>query len=188
MSAGDDRLGPGCLALVVGPSGAGKDTLLAIAATRLAARRRIVFGRRIVTREAGGFEDHDSLAPDAFDAAQACGDFALAWRAHGLGYGVPHETARRVEAGDTIVFNVSRAVVDAARELFAKVRVIYVTAPAEVLASRLRARGRDGDIGSRLARAEDATLQLDADLVIENIGDRNANAGILAEFLTKTLA
>jgi ribose 1,5-bisphosphokinase len=188
MNAGEQRLGPGCLVLVVGPSGAGKDTLLAIAATRLAARKRIVFGRRIVTRVADGFEDHDSLTSDAFDVAQARGDFALAWRAHGHGYGVPYDAARRVEAGDTIVFNVSRAMIDAARKLFARVRMVYVTAPPEILARRLEARGRDGDIVSRLARAEDEALRLDADLLIENIGDRNVNAGILAEFLTKTLA
>jgi ribose 1,5-bisphosphokinase PhnN len=78
--------------------------------------------------------------------------------------------------------------IDAARKLFARVRVVYVTAPSEILARRLEARGRDGDIVSRLARAEDETLRLDADLLIENICDRNVNAGILAEFLTETLA
>ena len=188
MSApGDERLGPGCLVLVVGPSGAGKDTLMAIAATMLRARPRIMFGRRIVTREADGSEDHDSLTLDAFDAAEARGDFALAWRAHGHGYGVPREAARRLETGDTVVFNVSRAVIGAARARFARVRVVYVTAPSDVLASRLQARGRDGDIASRLARADEMPRPDGADLVIENVGDRDANAGILAAFLTTTL-
>jgi ribose 1,5-bisphosphokinase len=180
--------GPGCLALVVGPSGAGKDTLLAIAARRLAAERRVVFGRRIVTRAADSTEDHDTMSPEAFETAVACGAFVLAWRAHGLGYGVPREAARRVEAGETVVYNASRATVEAARGQFADVRVIYVTAPPEVLASRLAARGRDGDIGARLARGEAIERSRDADLVIENVGDPEANGGRLAEFLRGTLS
>src|ERR1700722_2476878 len=102
----DERPGPGCLVLVVGPSGAGKDTLISIAAARLGAKTRIAFGRRIVTREADSTEDHDSLTHEAFDAAQARGEFALAWRAHGHSYGVPHAALRRLAAGDTLVFNV----------------------------------------------------------------------------------
>jgi ribose 1,5-bisphosphokinase len=181
------RLGPGCLALVVGPSGAGKDTLLAIAARRLAAERRIVFGRRIVTREADSTEDHDTMNPEAFDAALASGAFVLAWRAHGLGYGVPREAARRVEAGETVVYNASRAAIEAARAQFADVRVIYVTAPPDVLASRLASRGRDSDVGARLARGEAIERSRDADLVIENVGDPETNGGMLAEFLQGTL-
>lgn len=189
MSApGDDRSGSGCLVLVVGPSGAGKDTLISIAATRLRAHTRIVFGRRIVTREVDISEDHDTLTPEAFDAAHARGQFALAWRAHGHRYGVPQAAARRLEAGDTLVFNVSRAVIASARARFAKVLVVYVTAPPDVLESRLRARGRDGDIAARLARSADVTHPNDADLLIENIGDRDANAEVLAEFLMRTLS
>jgi ribose 1,5-bisphosphokinase len=188
MSAsGDERRGPGCLVLVVGPSGAGKDTLISIAADRLRAQDRIVFGRRIVTREADNSEDHDSLTPEAFDAARARGEFVLAWRAHGHGYGVPREATRRLKAGDTLIFNVSRAVVDAARSQFARVRVVYVTAPPDILESRLKARGRDDDIASRLKRSEEIPPRRNADLVIENIGDRDANAELLVEFLLKTL-
>ena len=99
-----ERLGPGCLALVVGPSGAGKDTLMAIAAGRLRATPRIVFGRRIVTREADGSEDHDSLTQEAFDAALARREFVLAWKAHGHSYGVPRAALRPLEAGDTVFF------------------------------------------------------------------------------------
>ena len=174
--------------LVVGPSGAGKDTLISIAASKLRAEARIVFWRRIVTREADSSEDHDSLTPEAFDAAEARGEFALAWRAHGHGYGLRRGAMRGLEMGDTLVFNVSRAVVEAARAQFARVRVVYVTAPPDILASRLKARGRDGDIASRLVRAVDVTRPSDVDLVIENIGDRDANGGILAELLVGTLS
>jgi ribose 1,5-bisphosphokinase len=188
MSApGDERVGSGCLVLVVGPSGAGKDTLMSIAANKLRAQARIVFGRRIVTRAADSSEDHDSLTPEAFDAAQARGAFALAWRAHGHGYSVPRAAMHRLETRDTLVFNVSRGVVAAARAQFANVRVVYVTAPPDILENRLKARGRDGDIAARLKRSAETIGGRDADLVIENVGDRDANAGILVTFLEETL-
>jgi ribose 1,5-bisphosphokinase PhnN len=50
MAAG--LIGPGRLLAVVGPSGAGKDTLIARARTRLAGDPMIVFPLRIVTRAA----------------------------------------------------------------------------------------------------------------------------------------
>ena len=66
--------------------------------------------------------------------------------------------------------------------------MIYVTAPPEVLAIRLAARGRDRDVGARLARGEAVERSRDADLVIENVGDPEANGGRLAEFLRGTLS
>jgi ribose 1,5-bisphosphokinase len=187
-AGGDERPRAGCLVLVVGPSGAGKDTLMSIAAARLSALPRIVFGRRIVTRAADGSEDHDSLTLEAFEAAQARGEFALAWRAHGLGYGVPNTALRRLESGDTLVFNVSRAVVGAARAQFPRVQVVHVTAPAGVLESRLKARGRDGDIAGRLARSAEVSLRPEAELIIQNVGAREASAEILVRFLIETLS
>ena len=70
-------------------------------------------------------------------------------------YGVPVAMAVRVAAGTTVVVNVSRGIIDAARARFAHVTVIEVTAPAEVLAARLTARGREDPaaISKRLARA-----------------------------------
>ena len=44
------RIGPGTLVVVVGPSGAGKDTLIGLARALCANDARVVFPRRIVTR------------------------------------------------------------------------------------------------------------------------------------------
>ena len=81
----------GLFVAIVGPSGVGKDALIRGVAGRLGEGDRVFAARRVVTRRADAFEDHDTLAEDAFLAARAQGRFALAWSAHGLHYGVPRE-------------------------------------------------------------------------------------------------
>ncbi|CAA7626437.1 phosphonate metabolism protein/1,5-bisphosphokinase (PRPP-forming) PhnN [Magnetospirillum sp. UT-4] len=144
------------LILVVGPSGAGKDTLMDEARRRLADEPRIAFARRVVTREARPeAEDHDCLSPDQFDRAEAAGGFVLSWRAHGLAYGIPASVQELRRLGQAVVANVSRAVVDEARARLRPVGVVVVTAPPTVLAERLAARGRESadDVLLRLQRA-----------------------------------
>jgi ribose 1,5-bisphosphokinase len=172
------RIGPGRLVLVVGPSGAGKDTLIAGARARLRHDGRVVFPRRVVTRPASPHEDHDSLSETDFCRAAGQGAFALAWMAHGLHYGVPASIDGDVAAERTVVCNVSRAAVAAARARYALVTVALITAPPEALAARLAARGRaaDGAIADRLARSSDAFA---ADLVIHNVGAPEAGAELL---------
>jgi ribose 1,5-bisphosphokinase len=70
--------------LVVGPSGAGKDTLLRLARSACAGDGDVVFPRRVVTRPASEAEDNQELSPAAFRQAHARGDFALHWEAHGI--------------------------------------------------------------------------------------------------------
>jgi phosphonate metabolism protein PhnN/1,5-bisphosphokinase (PRPP-forming) len=145
----------GTLFLVVGPSGSGKDTLIAAAERALAGSGRHLFARRVVTRpqDAGG-EAHEAVTPDEFAALDARGAFALAWSAHGLSYGIRAEIAEALVAGRHVVVNVSRGVVPAARARFAPLVVVAVGADPEVLARRLAARGREdpADIARRLAR------------------------------------
>ncbi|MDX6748671.1 phosphonate metabolism protein/1,5-bisphosphokinase (PRPP-forming) PhnN [Geminicoccaceae bacterium 1502E] len=145
----------GVLFLVVGPSGAGKDSVIDGARRQLAETRSIEFPRRFVTRpaEAGG-EDHLPLCDETFARMEAAGAFALSWRAHGLAYGVPASIAQDLATGRSVVVNVSRAVIDEARRLFQPLRVLVVTAPPAVLAARLASRGREdaADIEARLAR------------------------------------
>src|SRR3954465_13966152 len=102
------RIGPGRLVLVVGPSGAGKDTLLNLARAACAGDRTIVFPRRIVTREASSSEDNRQLAPESFRAALARGEFAVHWEAHGHCYALPRDLDDDIRAGRIVVANVSR--------------------------------------------------------------------------------
>ena len=136
------------LILIVGPSGAGKDTLLAAAKRALAADPRFHFVRRVITRPAdAGGEAHEAVTEREF----AQREFALHWQAHGLHYGIPAEA---LEVGRVVVANVSRTVIAGAARRF-DVKVIEVTAPHEVLAARLGTRGRESeaDVAARLARS-----------------------------------
>jgi len=146
----------GTLVLVVGPSGAGKDSLIDGARAALAGDPRIVFARRTVTRPAdAGGEAHEAATPEAFAARRAAGGFLLSWHAHGLGYGIPAAVGADLAAGRHVVANVSRAVIADAAAASPPVLVIEVTAPPAVLAARLAARGREtaADVAGRLARA-----------------------------------
>jgi ribose 1,5-bisphosphokinase len=158
----------GCLVLVVGPSGAGKDTLIRLARTALADNPHYVFPRRLVTRPPSADEDNAEIDEAAFVAGEAEGRFTLSWRAHGLGYALPAEAGALAARGHVVVCNVSRRVVAQARAAFPRVSVVAVTAPPEILAARLAARGRaeDGDLAARLARE----APVEADLTIVNVG------------------
>jgi ribose 1,5-bisphosphokinase len=163
-------IGPGRLVLVVGPSGAGKDTLLGLAKAACAGDDAIVFPRRVVTREASVFEDNEQMHPDQFRQALAGGRFAAHWQAHGHSYALPAGINDDIRSGRTVVANVSRTVIGAMRRAYANVVVALVTAPPEILVQRLamRARGSDGNIKHRSDRVvEDAPL---ADVTIINVG------------------
>lgn len=173
QGSGPAELGPGRIVLVVGPSGAGKDTLLAYAADTLGDRSSIVFPRRLVTRASDpGREDHDSITMTEFKRMRAEANHALCWEAHGHGYIIPRSVTDEVVAGRTVVFNASRSVIADAVEKFATVRVAFVQASDEVLARRLAARGSEshGDIEKRLKRARFSVSGADDIVTITNDG------------------
>jgi len=170
-------IGPGRLILVVGPSGAGKDTLLGLARTACADDGNIVFQRRAVTREASAFEDNQQISREDFAQALKQGAYAMHWEAHGHCYGVPRAVDDDIRAGRTAIVNVSRTVIGAMRATYADVVVVSITAPPQVLAERLamRARGSDGTLQQRLGRSvDDATAA--PDLTISNVSSAEYHA------------
>lgn len=164
----------GVLIVVVGPSGAGKDSLISFVRQRLAADTAFLFVRRIVTRRAdGATEDHDFLTPEAFAAATSEGCFAVTWEAHGLHYGLPTSAAVHVRAGGVAIANGSRAALPDILASFDHVAVVHVTARPEVLARRLAARGREDteSIEARLRRNPPDTEKNGMWIEIDNSGE-----------------
>ena len=167
--------------LVVGPSGAGKDTLIRMARDALAREPGIVFPQRLVTRPPSADEDNAPIDDDAFARAEAEGRFALSWRAHGLGYALPARCGRLARRGKVVVCNVSRRIVAEARHRFPGTCVVEITAPPDVLARRLaaRARAQDGDLAARLARQASVV----PDCTIDNSGPPDDGAAQFIAYL-----
>jgi phosphonate metabolism protein PhnN/1,5-bisphosphokinase (PRPP-forming) len=164
---------------VVGPSGAGKDTLMDGARAALAGNARFVFARRVITRpaEAGG-EDHQPATADEFARMREKGDFALWWDAHGLSYGIPARFAADSGQGRAVVANLSRGVLAEAAARF-PLLVLEITAPLELRAARLAARGRESvdDVARRLSREAPLPEGLDIRRVVN---DGSPDQGIAA--------
>ncbi|HEV7319876.1 MAG TPA: phosphonate metabolism protein/1,5-bisphosphokinase (PRPP-forming) PhnN [Ensifer sp.] len=159
MSASEQ--GAGALVVVVGPSGAGKDSVMGFAARHFADCHDVHFVRRVITRPSdAGSEVHESVSEDEFVGMQKDGAFAVFWDAHGLKYGIPSVVLDNVRSGMTAIVNGSRGALPAFREAFGDIAVVVVTAEAPVLAKRLAERGRESEeqVLRRLSRqAPDVT-------------------------------
>lgn len=146
-------MSPGRLIAVVGPSGVGKDSVMAGIADAAPA---LVPVRRVITRagDAGG-EVFDAVTEERFADMVQRGAFCLHWGAHGLFYGIPAQTLSDVQGGALRMANLSRGVLERAAALFPALTVLHVTASPQVLAQRLSARGRESaeQVAARLARS-----------------------------------
>lgn len=161
------------MVLVVGPSGAGKDTLMSALRDRLKDRQHVHFARRAITRQCDpDAEDHETLTRAAFDRLVADGETALSWEAHGLGYVIPKTYDACIAAGETVIANGSRRVLQRAADKYETAIVLLITAPVGILADRLAQRGRESraDIEKRLERADLEPQEVDNLVRIENTG------------------
>jgi phosphonate metabolism protein PhnN/1,5-bisphosphokinase (PRPP-forming) len=166
----NDRIGPGAVVLVVGPSGAGKDALIAGARAVLAGDHRFIFADRHISRPAHAAEVHISLSDAAFADAAGRREYALFWNAHGLNYGIPVTIDDHIRSGRTVVFNASRAIVPEARRRYAQPRIALIDCPAEIRAARiaLRAREEPPQLRQRLTRTVEGFDEAWVDVRIDN--------------------
>lgn len=145
----------GRLIAVVGPSGVGKDSLIAALYTACPDLHSV---RRAITRPpaADDAEVFECLTEAEFKARRVRGDFVLHWCAHGLSYGIPVAARDIVVSGGDVLVNLSRGILTEAAQIFGydTMHVLSITARPDVLAHRLKHRGRETpmDVARRLAR------------------------------------
>ena len=174
----------GTMVVIVGPSGAGKDSLIHLARQHFAGRPDVHFVQRVITRPAdSGGEQHRGALPAEFEAMRAQGAFAVDWDAHGLSYGIPASVHEKLALGHLVIANGSRSALPHWAKAFPSLLVVNVTASPEVLAERLVARGRESreEILERLKRG---SLTVDGDYDVVTID----NSGALADAATKLIS
>ena len=156
---------------ICGPSGVGKDSMMAWSSLALAGQSRIFFARRMVTRVAEPGADDDAVSEADFLSLREAGGLRWHWQAHGFYYGISQHYVAHVSAGGLVVINGSRSHVDAL-PTSPDVKRVAITASPETIATRLAQRGRDSQeaVFKRLARNAELD-QLSApkvDLIINN--------------------
>jgi phosphonate metabolism protein PhnN/1,5-bisphosphokinase (PRPP-forming) len=147
----------GRLFFFVGPSGAGKDSLLQWVKERLPASADIVFPQRTITRPAHPSEAHEAVDEQTFLRLAAGGYFSMLWQAGGLYYGVRRSLEADLMAGRDVFVNGSREYVPHLREAFPDTRVIWLEADASLIHDRIAMRGRE--TGAALLRRFDRIKQ-----------------------------
>jgi ribose 1,5-bisphosphokinase len=143
------------LIYVVGPSGAGKDSLLNWLRGHLPSTDRIHWARRTIDRPPSTEgEVHESVSSEGFKQLLDTHQLAMHWSANAHQYGIRHSELSPHPLGSWIFVNGSRAHIPVAAMNFPELTVLHITAQPEVLHQRLLARGRESleAIEQRLSR------------------------------------
>jgi ribose 1,5-bisphosphokinase len=169
------------LVYVIGPSGAGKDSVLRALRDAWDDLPPAYWARRTITRAAqAGGEAHESVSAHGFERLRQARAFAMAWQANGLHYGVRRTELAPLLTGHCVFVNGSRAHLPDLLRDWPLASVVHISAPAELLQQRLLARGREdaAAIDARLAR--EVVLDLPAHTVqVQNDGELRAAAQAL---------
>jgi ribose 1,5-bisphosphokinase len=182
---------PAPIVYVMGPSGAGKDSVLRHARERLNGTHPIVFAHRYITRPpTPGDENHIALTQAEFAARKARSLFAMEWQAHGFSYGIGIEIERWREAGCLVVVSGSREHFEQRLATADGILPVLVTSDPAAIAQRLAGRGRDdGDaVRQRLERGAALRIDHSALVTIENSGTVAQAGDRLVAVLTGLLA
>lgn len=170
----------------MGPSGAGKDSVLNLVKEQLMPTGMWFFAQRMITRptSAGG-ENHQDISEKAFIKLKDINFFSLDWHSHGLYYGI-RDMNIILSTGIHIVVNGSREYFNEAQKKYPDIIPVIITAPTAMLAARLSQRGRETQeqIHERLSRAHEFSIKHNSLITIVNDRKVSQAADELLESLT----
>jgi ribose 1,5-bisphosphokinase len=155
------------LVVVVGPSGAGKDSVLRAWRDRLAlsdVTHDVHFAQRLITRPPDSNEAHESVDEAMFGTLRMLHELATWWHAHGLLYGVRWHELATLARGGWVVMNGSRAHLPTLRRQAPRLHAVQISASPELRSQRLAARGREGTVEVERRLARDANTPVDLQL------------------------
>ncbi|MFC3682193.1 phosphonate metabolism protein/1,5-bisphosphokinase (PRPP-forming) PhnN [Hydrogenophaga luteola] len=169
------------LIYVVGPSGAGKDSVLHRLSEAWSGMPPAHWARRTITRAAqAGGEANECVDRPLFERLLQAGAFAMHWAANGHAYGIRRLELAPLASGHCVFVNGSRAHLPQLLGQWPEATVVEISAPADVLLQRLRARNRESvqAISDRLARSTQFELP-DGAIRIVNDGPLNEAVDML---------
>ena len=181
---------PGKLIYLMGPSGSGKDSLLAAAGERLRANGCRI-ARRVITRSAEAVgEEASGVTDEEFLRMEKEGAFALHWQANGLSYGIPAQIDDWLAAGSDVLINGSREFLPVARQRYPDLLAVLLTVQPAMLRQRLIARGRESveEIDARLSRNANFGQSDSRCVTIDNSGSLEVAAARLVDLVAGTHA
>jgi len=182
----------GCLMLVIGASGVGKDSVLKAVQSSFNDHPQVHFLKRVITRPCvPENEVHDSLNETEFLLAVEQGAFAVTWQANGNHYGLPKHSMDKISAGMVVVANGSRGALEAIESAYNNnVEVVLIRADAATINQRLNSRSRDTaeQITQRLQRNDELDIKArESYTIINNDGPLADAAKALSDHLNTLL-
>ncbi|MHA1193134.1 MAG: phosphonate metabolism protein/1,5-bisphosphokinase (PRPP-forming) PhnN [Promethearchaeota archaeon] len=164
----------GCLILIVGNSGSGKDSIMKGVKEKFPSELKgLCLTQRFITRPSSDTEDNFAVTPVEFKKMALKGRFALEWHIYGLDYGVPIEIDDWLEKGHLVLVNVSRSIVKEARDIYQNIKVVFIEVPFEITLKRIKERARESEerLEERIQRAKNNQNFPDADYIVDNSED-----------------
>lgn len=178
------------LIYVVGPSGAGKDSVLRALRASWCGEPGAHWARRTETRQSRDADEaHEGVSEVAFQRLLDRDAFAMVWQANGLRYGVRRTELAPLATGHCVFVNGSRAHVPEVLRQWPQSSVVHITAPLGVLRDRLMARQREDGMAVAERLARQVALDASADAIeIVNDGPLDRSVALLRAALQARLA
>ena len=177
------------LIYVVGPSGAGKDTLLLWLKSRVRSSSLLHWARRTIDRVPSTeitAEQHESVDSLRFEKLLEEGAFAMHWQANSQRYGIRFQEIAPLYQFKWVIVNGSRGYLPRVAADYPGVTILHITADQELLRKRLIERGRESNqlIEERLRREVPIITPPQSNLIeIINNGSIDSVGGLLLQRL-----